>query len=398
MAMRRRPHPETGVARQRALDTLFELLVVTVLLGTLLNALVSHLGLVPEVGPLWWAWLVFFLVAIPTLLYLGIRWDDQRQWDDTRMGLLLPYVVSERSGRIALGRRRSYPVTNDALEAWNARYGDGAPTLESGGGSFAHRVMERHMELVHHLLMAHLARFGRRCDPDQAVHSWLRLLDLPLGHIGWERLPPLARGNPFSEAIGSARPERLCLPKGTRLEVFGEGPIMLRLTWGPAHRWTLRQLMGLGPFLPGGEVRVRWLAPLSEVSRHDRQYHHMTARLNDVGGDVATRVVVTRLLVEVRTQWNVLRSVERFRDWAINLADYLASRMDYETWRRYYLERTVDDLDWKVGWISKGREPGLAERMRRMDRRLARLEEHLWPDEPPSGGSDRTWLSGRGDE
>ena len=42
---------------------------------------------------------------------------------------------------------------------------------------------------------------------------------------------------------------------------------------------------------------------------------------------------------------------------------------------------------------SKGEEPGLAERLRRMDERLARLEEHLWPDEPPQGGGPGAWLS-----
>ena len=393
--MRRRPHPETGAARRRALDTLFELLVVTVLLGTVLNALVSHLALVPDVNWAWWVWLVVFLAAIPALLYLGIRWDDRRQWDDTRIELLLPYVVFGGGGRVKLGRRRSYPVTNDALAAWNARHGGNGRPLRSGKGSLTQRIIGEHMHLVHHLLIALLARFGRRCDPGEAVHGWLRLLDLPLEHVAWDELPRLVRENAFSRAIGPARPDSLCLPEHARLGVFDKGPTMLRLRWEPARGWPLGAL--LRPLLPGGEVSVRWLGPLSEVARGDQRYDHLTARLGDAAADGEAHVVVTRLVVEVRTRWNVLRSVERFRDWAVNLADYLADRMDYETWRRYHLERMVADLDWKVGWIARDEEPGLAERLRRIDRRLARLEEHLWPDEPPEGGGEGAWLSGRDD-
>jgi hypothetical protein len=328
---------------------------------------------------------------------LGIRWDDRRRRDDTRIELLLPYVVLGRSGKVRLGRRRSYPATSDALEAWEARYGDGPPALAAGGGSFAHRVMAEHMGLVHHLLMMLLIRFGRRCRPGDAVHGWLQLLDLPIGTIPWDQLPPLAQQNPFSQALGTARPESVCLPSDVRMEVFDEGPTMLRLSWGSAHGWLAHALPELGPLLPGGEVRVRWLGPLSEARPYDRRYDHLTARLDDGGDDAEAHVVVTRLLVEVRAQWNVLPSVARFRDWAINLADYLASRMDYDTWRQYYLERVIDDLDWKIGRTTKGEEPGLAERMRRIDRRLARLEAHLWPEESPEGGSDGAWLSGHGE-
>jgi hypothetical protein len=254
--------------------------------------------------------------------------------------------------------------------------------------------MAEHMPLVHHLLIMLLVGFGKRCQPGEAVHGWQRLLDLPLGSIEWERMPRLAQRNPFSEALGHARPDSVCLPLGARLQVFDKGPVMLRLTWGPAHGWLRRLLPDLDPLLPGGEVRVRWLGPLSQASPYDRRYDHLTARLDDVWRDAEVHVIVTRLLVQVRTQWNLLPSVARFRDWAVNLADYLEDRMDYETWRQYYLERVIDDLDWKIGWITRGEEPGLAERLRRIDRRLARLEEHLWPDEPAEGGTDGAWLSG----
>ena len=82
-----------------------------------------------------------------------------------------------------------------------------------------------------------------------------------------------------------------------------------------------------------------------------------------------------------------------FRDWAVNLAENLAQDMDYWRWRNQYLEQTIDNLDWKIGWVEED-EPGLVERLRRLDGRLARLEGHLWPDEPPEGGSDGVWLGG----
>ncbi len=152
--------------------------------------------------------------------------------------------------------------------------------------------------------------------------------------------------------------------------------------------------------VPAGEVRVRWLGPLSEVHERERRFQHLMARAKDLAGKEG-HVIATRMVVEVETHWNFLRPVSAFRDWAINLAHHLERHMHYEAWRQDYLERTVDDLDWKLGYVKpedRDTEPGLIERLKRMDERLAALEQHLWPDELPSGEGDGAWLQAPRDE
>ena len=161
------------------------------------------------------------------------------------------------------------------------------------------------------------------------------------------------------------------------------GDCLLRLTW----RW--RRWLRWGP---RGEIRLHWLGPLSEVRPENKRYELLTARLDAAAG--RQHVVVTRLVVEVDTHWNFLTSVAGFRDWGLNLAHRLVQQMDYHAWYEYLVQRTILDLDWKIGWIEKGAEPGLVERLRRLDERLARLEAHLWPDELPSGEAAGAWLSG----
>ena len=401
--MRRLRHPRTGQIRRRARDSLFALLVGAVTLSTVLEFLLSHLQTSQPRDVVWWGGLVGAVLVGIGLVYGTAIWDDRRIGrDETRIELLLPYVVRGEGGQVELGRRRSYPATGEARAAWVAHLGQekrgGAKQprqSESGSLPFHRAILPEHMALVRHLLTVYLARFGRRTEPREGVHGFLRL-EVPLMEVPWESLPSLVRDNPFSQAIGKAHPGKLLLPQGAELAAFDRGEVLLRLTWRPPemgwHR-LLCGLLGLGRYRPGGQVVVRWLGPLSAVRSYDRRYEHLTARLPQPGPEEEVWVLSTRLVVEVESRWNALDEVARFRDWGINLALYLQERMDYWAWRQYYLERTLDDLDWKIGWMAKGEEPGLAERLRRMDERLARLEEHLWPDEPPQGGGPGAWLS-----
>ena len=409
------PHTETGQARRQARDSLFALLVSAVALGAALEVLINLLQEPRPASLLWWVWLGGTVLAGPLLVYWAVVRDDRRIGRaETRIEFLLPYVVGKRRRRVDLGVRRSYAVTTEARAAWAPLLGPGQAAgdglsrrlRETEGGSFPDQILPEHVALVRHLLVLYLARFGRRAGPRGGIHGWLRLA-VPLAEVAWEELPPSVRDNPFSQAIGKARPGGLLLPQGTRVETFERGEVLLRLTWHPQSGGLLRRLLGLGPHRPGGEVVVRWLGPLSAVRRYDKRYEHLTARLQTTGDEVW--VLSTRLVVELESHWNALDQVARFRDWGAALALYLQERVDYWTWREYYLERTLDNLDWKIGWVAKGEEPGLAERLRRMDERLARLEAHLWPDEPPQGNGDGAWLSetgrqgdegtrGRGDE
>lgn len=398
-----RPHTERGQAQSEARDSLFALLVSVVAVGAALELLINLLQAPRPKSLLWWACLVGTVLAGFILVYWAVIWDDRRIGRaETPIEFLLPYVVGGRSRRVDLGVRRSYAVTAEGRAAWRAHLGPGQAAgdalsrrVRETEGSLLSQVLPEHMALVRHLLVLYAARFGRLVEPQAGLHGWLRL-HVPLTEVAWEELPPPVRDNPFSRAIGPACPAELVLPQGTQVQSFERGDVLLRLTWHPQSGNLFRRLLRLSPYRPGGEVVVRWLGPLSAVRPYDSRYAHLTARLRAAGDEVW--VSSTRLVVEIQSRWNALDDVARFCDWGVALALYLREHMDYWTWRERYLEHTLDDLDWKIGWIAKGEEPGLAERLRRLDERLARLEAHLWPDEPPQGGGDGAWLSGQGQE
>lgn len=377
-------HPETGRAQTEARASLFTLLAITVALGAILNAIINQLGAPNPAHWRWWVWLGGLIAGGLILIYLGIRHDDRRIGQvETEIELLLPYLLTPR-GKVSLGERRSYFVTRTAQQAWQAAWGEAGMQLPEAEGAFTQRITAEHLELVRYLLATGIARYGRERDPRAARYSWLRL-EVPQTTWPWESLPPSLAGNRFAQAVGRARPAALRLPLDAQLLAAPEGHDLLRITW----RW--RRWL---PWGPGGELRLRWLAPLSEAHREDKRYELLTARIRAQHPESQCRVVLTRLVVEVETRWNFLNPVARFRDWTLNLAHRLQQQLDYDAWYEYLLQRTILDLDWKIGWMEKGAEPSLAARLRRLDERLARLEEHLWPTESPSGQADGAWLSG----
>ncbi|HHN93439.1 MAG TPA: hypothetical protein ENK17_01600 [Anaerolineae bacterium] len=386
--MARHVHPETGETGRRARATLIELLAGTVLLSVILDALVNILPVPSFASPGWWACLGVIIIAGAMVAYLLVVWDDRRIGrHETRIEIVLPYVLAGQEARAKIGKRSSYPVTKLASEAWWAAFKDrqGLPTA-GRDGPFTRRILPEHMELVRYLLLAYLAQFGKRQEPGRAVHGWLRL-EMWTYKVPWSELPPLLRDNCCAIARDAANPQAISLPEGTTIQGFDEGEVLLRLRWEPPrHRW-LGRLLGLGRRPPGAQVTVRWLGPLSEVRKHDKRYEHVTDRLPDRPPSAQVHVVATRLVVSVESRWNFLGSVDRFCDWGINLARYWQEQMDYWTWYEGYLRRQIDYLDWKIGWIARDEEPSLAERLQRIDERLARLESHLWPDEPPQGGA-----------
>lgn len=377
-------HPETGQARAEVRESLFALLAITVALGAVLNALINHVGAAAPGEWRWWAWLVGLVAAGALLVGLGITHDDRRVGQtETEIELLLPYLVRAR-GRVDLGERRSYAITLAAREAWRAAWGEAGLELpDDDKGPFTQRILPYHMDLARYLLTVGLAHYGREREPGAAWHSWLRPT-ISQETLPWAELPERLRENTFAQAVGRACPKALALPAGAQLTADMEGDCLIRLSW----RW--RRWL---PWGPRGELRLRWLGPLSETKREDKRYELLTARLHSLESGARCHVVVTRLTAEVDTRWNFLASVAGFRDWALNLTHRLQQRMDYSAWWEYLLQRTVVDLDWKIGWIEKGGEPGMAERLRRVDDRLARLEEHLWPDELPTGDTPGAWLS-----
>jgi hypothetical protein len=395
--MRMQRHPETGTTYRRTRDGLFGLLAVSVALGALLNALASHLSAVQARSLSWWTGLVVQLLVGSVLIYTGLWWDDRRmRHAETKIELLLCYTIRGRTRRADLGVRRSYAVTGLARQGWRAAFGrHGLALVGREKRAFTECIEPEHMDLVRHLLVMYQARFGQRLQPHKAIYGWLQL-ETPLQETAWEQLHPVVRDNPISQAIGRARPDKLYLPQDTELVASAGGDVLLQLTWQPTHPWLCR-LLSHTRRPPGGEVRVRQVGKLSELHPYDKPYEHLTARLGDLSS-VEVHVVVTRLIVEVETRWNALQEVSRFRDWGVNLAQHLERAMSYPRWREYYLERTVDNLDWKIGWMDKEQEPSLAERLRRLDERLARLEAHLWPDEPAQGGGEGVWLSGADEE
>jgi len=380
--MRSQWHPETGTGRQQARESLFKLLIGTLLMAFLIGMLVQHYN--PRVGgPGWWISLFicvsFLIVSALALVY----WDDHRIGQHTtKIELLVPYLVYG-NGKVRLGNRRSYGITNDAKSLWTAAFPSGLNADrrgKTGGTNFASEILPFHMALVRHLLLTTLANFGQRSEHRTAVHGWVRL-GVALENLSWGELPELVRDSIFAKSTEKSCPKNLPLPTGSKLEAFDKGELVLRLHWIPPKLLWLGRLRLRGSHLPGGEIRVRWLGPLSEVKSYERKFEHLTVRLPELkeSGSQATptaHVIITRLLIEVETRWNLLGKVAEFRDWAVNLSHYWQKKMDYWTWRDYYLERLIDDLDWKIGWMKKG-GASIVERLESIDKRLSSLEAAL---------------------
>ncbi|MBN1920064.1 MAG: hypothetical protein JW892_02370 [Anaerolineae bacterium] len=380
-------HPETGQAQREARSSLFTLLVITVALGAILNAIINLLGTPEPANWHWWAWLSGLFMGGGALVYSGIRYDDCRIGRaEIPIEILLPYLIDSH-GRVTMGKRSSYMVTGVAQEAWKAVYRESGLQLQPGDVKrFKQAIAPPHFDLLRYLLVHRMGRYGRERTPESAGHSWLRL-SVPLSQWKWARLPPRLRDNPFAAATGNACPKHLNLPAGAGLTADLEGDCLLRVTW----RW--RRWL---PWGPRGEIRIRWLGPLSDVDSKDKRYELLTARLLEESRRCC--VVITRIMVEVDTRWNFLANVAGFRDWGLNLAHRLTQQMDYYAWWEYLLQRTLVDLDWKIGWIEKGEDLSLVKRLQRLDDRLGRLEAHLWPNEPPTGAvleeeSGGAWLS-----
>jgi len=389
--------PTLGEARRRARESLINLLLGAVGLGIAIEAV---LNLVPwpadALAGRWYAVFGIGIVVVPALVYWVALSDDRRIGpDETYIEFILPYRVRDGGRAVRVVRRTSYAITRDARQAWTAYAGRSfsRPTA----GSFVEAIQAEHIDLVRYLIAIRLARFGRYVANWGGWRLGLASIDLPTMDVPWGRLPAPLRDNPFSAAIGTARPRGFTLPIGATFESPRKEDELLRLRWYPPGRWPWRawcRVLGIGRHPPGVDLVVRWLPPLARVRPRDKPVELLTAREDPLREGEEMWALRTRLLVEVHARWNAIDAVQRFRDWCAVLAAYLRDELDYHTWRSYLGRRTVEDLDWKIGYIRRREEPGLVARLERLDERLARLEAHLWPDEPPQGEGPGAWLSG----
>jgi len=372
-----------GRARHQARESLFTLVVGLVSLSLWANFFASFLMTPHPAEASWWGWLLGGGLLLGfSLLWVSIWWDDRRLGrDEAKIELLLPYMVQGNKAQVTFGMRRSYTITRMAQEAWRNTFSTGL-SIASRKEEFQTAIFPEHMELLRHLLVVYLAGFGKKRQPDEALHSWWPSA-IPLREMPWEDLPPSIRENHFTKSMDKALPQQLFLPHGARLEAFKKGPLLLRLSWRP-HLGLIQRFLvaifGLGINRPAGKITVRWVGLPSEAT--GRRRDHIIARLKeDLLPQAKVRVLSTRLLVEVETRWNLLGTVADFRDWGVQLANNLKARMDYWSWRDYYLERTIDDLDWKIGWIAKN-EPGIVKRLEKIEARLAELAARGEPSSP----------------
>lgn len=115
--------PETGETGRQARASLVELLFGIVLLSILLNALVNLWPTPPFPSQAWWIRLAILIGLVILALYLLVHWDDRRVGRyETRIEVLIPYVIGGSNRRVVPGGRRSYPATVLACESWQAAF------------------------------------------------------------------------------------------------------------------------------------------------------------------------------------------------------------------------------------------------------------------------------------
>lgn len=462
--MRNPRHNDTGEARRMARGSLVGLLLVTVILGTLLNVLV---GLITPNEENRSVALMVVLLATLVCILVSIYLDDRRVGHaEILVEWVQAYQVVGDSQRAEPHTRASFDNCRFTQEAWNARFPQGLALLASKG-DFAHQIIREHFELLRYLLFQQLLQYGEEATPDRAIHGWLRLKGIATQRLPYKAWPKSIRRNEFMQAKKRNRqqieerrarqqPEKHArqqvahLPAGVRIEFYAPPEIarqrvdsrwhkrphpatpprrpangpdrktvwrlanlkqqrrrgrrwptglipkksedrpLVRITWQLINVPFLEKFPWLTNKLPGGELLIRWLGPLDEVHPDDKRAEEVTTRLAQTAKEVTTRppdhkihVIATRLMIEVNTRWNFMSQVGLFYDWSLNLGYYLAKRMDIREWWQYAQQRTLMDMDWKIGYIAKHKdEPSLAARLAQLEEHLARIEAKLPP--PPA--------------
>lgn len=372
---------EIGQAGSQARGSLVNILVAALILGAAVNALVGLFFAVNLAEWSWWLGLILVVVVILVVTFGLITFDDYRIGrHERRISLLVTYAFYGSKPKAVIARRRSYRVTSILHEAWKTLHPQGHNINQiMGSGAVPRELIPEHFDLLRYALFRYLCEFGDLSSPGKNRHSFLRW-SFPVVKRGKDQWPALLKQNRFLNVPLKA-PEAITLPAGSRIEFFEEGDFLMRLRW---QRWNVPASLSL--LAPRLEVRVRWMGPLDRVKETEKEYEMMTHRAKQELPDAKFIVTRNRMIVEVESHWNFLSRVAELHDWGIEFGNYLQERMDFLFWWEYFLERTTADLDWKIGYIHRAVEPSLAARLKRLDNRLARLENHIWPDEPPEAG------------
>ena len=401
-------HPESGKKGRKSRDSLFSLILSTVFLAILINVITGFFG-IPEDWFKNWYWLL--VLGLLVLISLGLIWfsiirDDRFIGrDETDIELLLTYRVSGSGKNIHLIERTSYSVTAEANEAWkrvwhNSGFQLQKPLNIADFGKVKQAVLPQHFDLVRYLLFHYLDEFKEK-SRDYKILPGIQDLGITMKALDCENWPDKLKENLY---LVSRKIKGFSFPDGAHLLFFNEGPVLFEINWKPSD-WDFTQKIPLiRRWTPGGKISFAWLGPVDNVRTFDRKYEEMTKRLHkQVEGDLSdpergVYVFRTRLKILIETRWNFLPIVDLFQDWALNLTYSLQQKMDYGCWWDYMIQRGIADLDWKVGWMEKKGEPSLAERLRRMDERLAKLEDKLFAEYLEQGDTTDAWMGGVSNE
>lgn len=368
--MRRRKSPYSQIeTKRRSRAELVALVLVTVALGMLLNLLASglHQALWPRPDPPAGQWLAFAVGTLLTLaLVLSAAWLFYYRTESQRalVEIWLPYHWPE-GGRPGLAQRRSYQVTVHARRAFARRYPKRAPQTEAfatawrqalaQGTPFQHFIAPVNAQLIQHLLLCVLHRYGDDALGPEAAYGWWRV-DLPARQLSMDDLPPPLRDNPFLRADQRAEEWRLWWPRQVDLE--SEADDGGGWSWQLIHRRF-------------GQVEVRAYPQLIVAGRESQPVQVFLQRLKLHRGSQLV-VVGTRLEAVAHFRWAFLPGSEPFHDWATGLLSYLEEALDWGYFLAARPDRLIADLDWKMGWVPEG--SSVWEKLEEIEARLEELE------------------------
>lgn len=368
--MRRRESPYSQIETiRRSRGDLAALVLVTVVLGMLLNVLASGLyeALRPTVGapgrplPAFAAGLLITLALTISVVLLYRRTESQR----ALVEIWLPYHWPA-AGRPGVAQRRSYQLTVHARRAFARRYPKNASQTQAFAADWKEAVAQDipfqqfiapvNAQLVQHLLLSVLHRYGDDSLGPEAAYGWWKV-DLPAVQLSMDDLPPSVGENPFLRADQNAEQWRLWWPAAVRWESQAQAGNTFPV-WRFVHRWY-------------GYLEIRAYPQLAMAGQASQPMHVFLQRLKLHRGS-QLHVVGTRLEAVARFQWAFLPGSELFHDWATGLLSYLEEALDWGYFLATRPARLITDVDWKMGWVPHG--SSVWEKLEEIEARLEGLE------------------------
>lgn len=371
---RRRFNPYSRIEQfENSRRIFWEVLILALALGLLINLLSSMIGLVADAllaGHPARPWLALALMGgliALTLLVFARRFLNHSQTARIRLEVAIPYLVNAGNGLQVARQHPFRPVYRAAEDArrWFAR---AFPPNQPAARDLAARwkateppmfqrfIAPYHRDLVDALLLQLLHRYGEESLGPEARYGWHHVA-MPSHQLGWDDLPPPLHDNPFVLGERDKSPDwQLTLP--AEVTLFHE-------RGDDGRRWRLGHAKC-------GEAVIQFI-------ERERVAHSPKSMPVAILGEGETQkdalwVVGTRFTATAAFRRVLFAETDPFQQWATQLLAFIEEGLDWNFFLEQRPAQITRDLAWKIGDLPSTSD-SLWARLKQIDERLARIEQ-----------------------